>query len=155
MGERILEIVFYLVQHLRDNDGALLQLDDISRSLKNMGFSDNEISSAYGWFLEEVKSRGKQEILDNSTSQFSPRVFSELEKQILDTESQGFLIQLHQLGLLNCEQFEAIMDRVHLLEPTFVDINTLKIIASSIVFGSLNKNWDLNWFNITGEETVH
>jgi len=154
LGERILEIVFYLVQHMRDNNGALMHLDDISRSLKNMGFSENEISSAYGWFLEEVQSRGMQELLDSSTRNIPPRVFSELEKQILDSKTQGFLIQLYKLGLLTGEQFEAIMDRVYLLEPNHVDLNTLKIIAASIIFGNANKNWDLNWFNISGEETV-
>lgn len=155
MGERILEIVFYLVQHMRNNNGSLLHLDDISQSLKNMGFSDNEISSAYGWFLEEVQDRGMQELLENKTEYLPPRLFSEIEKQIFTTEARGFLIQLHQLGLLNCEQFEAIIDRVNILEPSTVDLQTLKIIASSIIFGGVNKNWDLNWFNISGEETVH
>ena len=155
MGERILEIVFYLVQHMRNNNGALLHLDDLSQSLKNMGFSDNEISSAYGWFLEEVQSRDVQELMKSDRRQLPPRIFSEIEKQIFTTEARGFLIQLHQLGLLNAEQFEAIIDRVNLLEPTSVDVRTLKIIASSIIFSGVNKNWDLNWFNISGEETVH
>ncbi|MBD3216765.1 MAG: DUF494 family protein [candidate division Zixibacteria bacterium] len=155
MGERILEIVFYLVQHMKNNDGALLHLDDLSQSLKNMGFSDNEISSAYGWFLEEVQTRGMEELVKNDREQMPPRIFSEAEKQVFTTEARGFLIQLHELGLLTAEQFEAIIDRVNLLEPGTVDVKTLKIIASSIIFGGINRNWDLNWFNISGEETIN
>jgi len=155
LGERILEIVFYLVQHMRNNNGALLHLEDISKSLKNMGFSDNEISSAYGWFLEEVQTSDMQQVISERGGKNSPRHFSEPEKQMFTVEARGFLIQLYQMGLLNPEQFEAIVDRVNLLEPSGVDINTLKIIASSIIFGGINRNWDLNWFNISGEETVH
>ena len=120
-----------------------------------MGFSDNEISSAYGWFLEEVQSRDMQEIITERNGNAPPRHFSEPEKQVFSVEARGFLIQLYQMGLLSPEQFEAIIDRVNLLEPSSVDINTLKIIASSIIFGGINRNWDLNWFNISGEETVH
>lgn len=155
MGERILEIVFYLVQHMRNNNGTVLHLEDISKSLKNMGFSDNEISSAYGWFLEEVQSRDMQEVVTERNGDTPPRHFSEQEKQLFSVEARGFLIQLYQMGLVSPEQFEAIIDRVNLLEPSSVDINTLKIIASSIIFGGINRNWDLNWFNISGEETVH
>jgi Smg protein len=155
LGERILEIVFYLVQHMKNNNGAVMHLDDISRSLKNMGFSENEISSAYGWFLEEVQTRGSQSILEESNVSFAPRVFSETEKQVFTTEARGFLVQLYQLGLLNAEQFEAIIDRVHVLEPTIIDVKSLKIIASSIIFDRASRNWDLNWFNISGEETAN
>ena len=155
MGERILEIVFYLMQHMRSHDGALTHLDDISRSLKSMGFSDNEISSAYGWFLEEVQSNSVQQLLTRELYNPPPRVFSETEKQVLSTEARGFLIQLYQLGLLNSEQFESIIDRVHLLEPGSVDSDTLKLIASSVIFGGVNKKLDLNCFNLSGEETAH
>jgi len=155
LGERILEIVFYLVQHMRNNNGALLHLEDISKSLKNMGFSDNEISSAYGWFLEEVQTRDMHTVISERGENNAPRHFSESEKQMFSVEARGFLIQLYQMGLLNLEQYEAIIDRVNLLEPSGVDIDTLKIIASSIIFGGVNRNWDLNWFNISGEETIH
>ena len=132
-----------------------MHLDDLSQSLKNMGFSENEISSAYGWFLEEIQAGGVQNFLKDDTNDIPPRVFSEAEKQVFSTDARGFLIEMYQLGMLNSEQFEAIIDRVNLLEPNSIDVKTLKIIASSIIFGSINKNWDLNWFNITGDETIH
>jgi len=155
LGERILEIVFYLVQHMRNNDGVIMQLEDVSRSLKNMGFSENEISSAYGWFLEELQTRGGQQLLKGGRRNAPPRLFSEAEKQLLSTRARGYLIQLYQMGIINAEQFEAILDRIGMLEAVSLDVKSLKIIASSIIFGGFNKNYDLNWFNFSGDETAH
>jgi uncharacterized protein Smg (DUF494 family) len=155
VGDRILEIVFYLVQYVRSHDGTLAHLDDISRSLKNLGFTDSEISSAYGWFLEEVQSRGEKFIFSNDIGKIAPRVFSELERQQIVTEAQGYLIQLYQMGLLNEDDFEQVVERALMMSPDKIDLEAMKMLASTVLFGSVAPNLDLNWFNVSGDETIH
>ncbi len=155
MGDRILEIVFYLVQYVRSHDGTLAHLDDISRSLKNLGFTDSEISSAYGWFLEEVQSRSEKFIFSNDLRKMPPRVFSELERQQIITDAQGYLIQLYQMGLLTEDEFEQVVERALMMAPDMIDLEAMKMLASSVLFGNVPPNLDLNWFNVSGDETAH
>jgi len=155
VGDRILEIVFYLVQYVRSHDGTLARLDDISRSLKNLGFTESEISSAYGWFLEEVQSRSEKFVFSSDIGTMPPRVFSELEKQQIVTEAQGYLIQLYHMGLLNEDEFEQVVERALMMSPDKIDLEAMKMLASTVLFGNVPANLDLNWFNVSGDETIH
>jgi uncharacterized protein Smg (DUF494 family) len=155
LGDRILAIVFYLVQHLRSNNGSLGHLDDISKSLRNLGFTDSEISSAYGWFLEEVQSRSEKFVVSDDMSRSMPRVFSEAERQKIDSSAQGYLIQVHQMGLLDDDEFETVVERAMMLSPENADIDTVKMVTSTVLFGSTTASMDLNWFNVSGDETIH
>jgi Smg protein len=140
---------------VRSHDGTLAHLDDISRSLKNLGFTESEISSAYGWFLEEVQSRSEKFVFSNDIGPMPPRVFSELEKQQIVTEAQGYLIQLYQMGLLSEDEFEQVVERALMMSPDKIDLEGMKMLASTVLFGNVPVNLDLNWFNVSGEETVH
>lgn len=155
MEDRILEIVFYLVQYVRSHNGSLAHLDDISKSLKNLGFTESEISSAYGWFLEEVQSRSEKFVFTNDKGETSPRIFSDIEKQQIGTDAQGYLIQLYQMGLLDEENFEQVVERAMMVSPDQIDLSSMKMIASTVLFGGADLSMDLNWFNVSGDETVH
>jgi len=155
VGDRILEIVFYLVQHVRSHNGSLARLEDISRSLRNLGFTDSEISSAYGWFLEEVQSRSERFLFATDRVERLPRVFSDIEKQQFAVSAQGYLIQLYQMGLVDEEEFEQVIERGMMMAPEYVDLAAIKMLASSVLFGGVPTNMDLNWFNVSGDETVN
>jgi len=155
VGDRILEIVFYLVQHVRSHNGSLARLEDISKSLKNLGFTESEISSAYGWFLEEVQSRSEKFLFTNDSGQMPPRMFSDIEKQQFSIDAQGYLIQLYQMGLVNDEELEQVVERGLMMAPEYVDLEAVKMLASTVLFGNVPLTLDLNWFNVSGDETVN
>ncbi len=155
MGDRILEIVFYLVQHVRSHNGSLAHLEDISKSLKNLGFTESEISSAYGWFLEEVQSRSEKFLFSSEREDMPPRLFSEIEKQQISPDAQGYLIQVYCMELLNLEEFELVLERVMMMAPEPIDLSAMKMIASTVLFGSASPTLDLNWFNVSGDETAN
>jgi uncharacterized protein Smg (DUF494 family) len=151
--ERILEIVFYLVEHVRSHGGQVGPFQTISRDLKSRGFTDSEISSAYGWFLEELqKEGGKIQTLDHPAQ--SVRVMSPQEMQHFTPDAAGFLIQLLRFKLISPSQFERIVDKSFLLGGEVIDLPVIKVIASRYVFSS-GAAVDLNWFNLDGNETVN
>lgn len=153
MEERILEIVFYLVEHVRSHNGQIGPFQMISRDLKSRGFTDSEISSAYGWFLEELqKEGGKIQPLDNSSQ--SVRIMSPQEMQHFTSDAAGFLIQLLRFKLITPSQFERIVDKSFLLGSEVIDLPVMKVIATRYVFAS-GTTVDLNWFNVDGSETVN
>lgn len=153
MEERILEIVFYLVQRAKDHNGRVGPYDAISRDLKSLGFTESEISSAYGWFLDEMqKEGGKINPLPRSSQ--SVRVMSPDELQNFTTDSAGYLLQLLQLQLISASQFERIVEKAFMVAPDRIDLQMMKAIAVRYVFTS-GSAVDLNWFNVEDDEVVN
>lgn len=153
MEERILEIVFYLVEHLRSHNGQIGSFGTISKDLRSRGFTDSEISSAYGWFLEELQKDGGR-INPNTGSTQAVRIMSPLEMDHFTPQAAGFLIQLLNFRLISPGQFERIMDKAMLLGSEKIDLPVMKVIASRYVFSS-GTAVDLTMFNIDGSEVVN
>lgn len=121
------------MSHLKDHQGQLENIDDISSYLKSNGFTDNEISSAYSWVLDQIQS-DNQFLLDDALNSRSMRVISDHERRLFNTEALGYLLQLHHLGLLQAHQLELILERGSLLGPTPIDLEQLKLIIGSMLF---------------------
>jgi uncharacterized protein Smg (DUF494 family) len=153
MEERILEIVFYLVEHVRSHNGQIGPYRTISKDLKSRGFTDSEISSAYSWFLEELqRDGGKIQPLEKSPA--SVRILSSQEMQHFTPEAAGLLLQLLRFRLVSQAQFERIVDKSMMLGGEVIDLAVMKVIAARYVFSS-GTTVDLNWFNVDGNETVN
>jgi uncharacterized protein Smg (DUF494 family) len=153
MEERILEIVFYLVEHVRNHNGQIGPFRTISKDLKSRGFTDSEISSAYSWFLEELQRDGGR-IQPVEKSPASVRVLSPQEMQHFTPEAAGLLLQLFRFRLVSAAQFERIVDKSMMLGGEIIDLAVMKVIAARYVFSS-GTAVDLNWFNVDGSETIN
>ena len=135
MQDRILEIVVYLMSHLNDRQDGLSSLDEMSTDLRSMGFTDNEISSAYSWLLKHFEDYpGNYSAGSEDTDARSVRILSDLERKLISPEAYGYLLQLKHLGLINVEQMEMILDRATLFDNDPLDINDIKILASATLF---------------------
>lgn len=135
MHDRILEIVVYLMSHLNDRQDGLSSLDEMSTDLRSMGFTDNEISSAYSWLLKHFENYpGNFAISSDKADIRSVRILSDLERKLISPEAYGYLLQLKQLGLITIEQMEMILDRATLFDSDPLDISDIKILASATLF---------------------
>ena len=133
MGNRVLEIVVLLMSHIREQQGQLENFDDITSYLKSNGYTENEISSAYSWVLDQLQT--DSEIIINETrSQNSFRLITENERKHFTTAALGYLLQLRHLGLLGDGQLELILDRGTYLGPTLINVDQIKIIVESVLF---------------------
>lgn len=133
--DRILEIVVYLMSHLNDHQDGLSSLDEMSTDLRSMGFTDNEISSAYSWLLKHFENYPGNFVAESEdTDTRSVRILSDLERKLISPEAYGYLLQLKQLGLVSIEQMEMILDRATLFDSDPLDISDIKILASATLF---------------------
>ena len=153
MEEKILEIVFYLVEHVRSHNGQIGPFRSISKDLKSRGFTDSEISSAYSWFLEELQKEGGR-IQPIEKSPASVRVLSAQEMQHFTPDAAGLLLQLLRFRLVTPAQFERIVDKSMMLGGEVIDLPVMKVIAARYVFSS-GATVDLNWFNVDGNEAIN
>ena len=139
MRNRILEIVVFLMDFMREHSERQPAPDDISLELKDMGYSDTEINTAYSWFLEQFNSSIEEYYTDFPDNANSIRVLTEEERQQLSSESYGFLLKFLNNRIVDSEQFEAILERVLLLTGEAIDVDRMKIIVSSVLFKEIEQ----------------
>jgi len=133
VGNRVLEIVVFLMSHIKDHQGQLENLEDVSSYLKSNGFTDNEISSAYSWVLDQIQS-DSQFVLEDGQSNISTRILTEQERRHFSSDAIGYLLQLRYLGLISDGLMEVILERATLMGSTAIDLEQLKIIIGALLF---------------------
>ncbi len=134
MNERVVEILVYIMNQIRNRKGDLNQLDLLSRDLLNRGYTENEISSAFTWLMEKMGSE-VEELVKHSgpVSSFSFRVLHELEQMIITADAYGYLLQMKELGLIDDFDMEQVIERAVMLGSTRVDLQTIKAIVASVL----------------------
>ncbi|MBD3403660.1 DUF494 family protein [candidate division GN15 bacterium] len=144
---KILEIVVYLIDHIRENQGRLSDMDDVSSDLRSMGYTDNEISSAYCWVMDRYGSGDSVYFSDFPDEHFSSRILTHAERFQFATDAHGFLLKLLNLGLIDDEQLEMVLDRGAMLGPKPITLEQVKLIATSYVFGEIGDLENLAWID--------
>ena len=133
MRNRILEIVVFLMDFMREHAERQPAPDDISLELKDMGYSELEIDTAYNWFLEQFNSSIEEYYAEFPENGTSIRILTHEERQQLTPEAYGFLLKLLNSHIIDPEQFETILERV-----LPINLDQMKIIVSSILFREID-----------------
>lgn len=135
MDNRVLEILFYLMDRLHEAPGRAASLNDVAGDLKGLGYSDDEINSAYAWLLEHGQGATETLYSDFPSTAGSSRILTELERSRFVPDAYSFLVRTVTVGLIDPEQLEAILDRVAVLGQRPVTLSQLKLLVSLIAFG--------------------
>lgn len=139
MRNRILEIVVLMVDFIQEKKGHLSGSEELSSTLRTMGYTDVEISSAYSWLMDRFDDT-PEEYFSNFSAVASPnRVLTELERSILTPEAHNYLIRLLNLSLIDQAQFEMILDRATLLAAQPVVLDHMKLLVSSVLFREIDE----------------
>lgn len=106
--ERVIEIIVFLLTELKESK----QLSEVDlQKLTKLGYTQNEINTAFSWVYSKVHS-GEKIFSGSGTTARSHRILHEVEKNVIEPEAFGYLIQLRELGLVNDTDFEVIIDRI-------------------------------------------
>ncbi len=134
MDLRILEIVFCLMDYVQDSEQQVGDISEYSTSLKSLGYTEHEISTAYNWILDNLGP--PMESLYSAFPERSEirRILSEIERARLTPDAHGFLLKLHHLGFINGEQFETVLDRLTLSGQKLVTPDQVKLVVSAVLF---------------------
>lgn len=124
---RIIEIIVFLLRELQDNK----QLSDVDfDALSKLGYTQNEINTAFGWIYSKMYTGEKVFAADRTISQ-SHRVLHEVEKNVITPEAQGYLIQLKELGLLSDMDVEVIIDKIMVSGFSKINLDEIKAFIAS------------------------
>ncbi len=127
-------LMFLFEEYFGDNDSddndAIDERNQIQVRLEEVGFHHQEINQAFNW-LEDLATLRENSV--NTPARIgSVRIFSEVEKNILDQECLSFILFLEQSGILTPVTRELVLDRITALGH-ILDIEQFKWIVMIVL----------------------
>jgi uncharacterized protein Smg (DUF494 family) len=157
---RILEIITLLLAEM----GGRRELADVdTRKLYDKGYSDVEVSTAVTWLMDKLALSSMQVQLFQSGPKYNPnlpprdqfRTFHEVEQSMFSVDSQGYLLQLRELGLLSDGELEMIIDRVWFFGGQNIALESLREIAAQVIFDFNDSTRSHSRMMLGTHDTIH
>lgn len=140
------DILMYLFENYVHSEAeVMVDHDQLTDELLKAGFEVDEIYKALHWLekLADLQNADTIPYLTKSTHSPSVRVYTEEEKMRIDAKSQGFILFLEQINVLDIETREMVIDRVMELETPEFLLDDLKWVILMVLF------------NVPGHETAY
>lgn len=151
MRERIIEIIVYLISELNHNH----PIDKITFDrLSDQGYSTTEISAAFSWLFDKIHFGNHSIDSEEFSKSPSLRFLNNAEKEIISPAIHGYLIQLYQLGLLNNEHLEMVIERAIATGYRDLSMDQLHSIIATILFDA-GSSMHGSRIMLNGDDTIH
>jgi uncharacterized protein Smg (DUF494 family) len=157
MQERVLEVLVYLIGEFNQQQGSLNDINALSQGLVGLGYTENEINTAFSWLAERLRAQSTAISSDEGMEEAASghRMLHDVERLILTPKAYGYLIQLKELGLIDAFQMEAIIERAMLMGSKNVTEEDIKALASSVLFESEGMAAPTGGYTMFGPEGEH
>jgi uncharacterized protein Smg (DUF494 family) len=132
MKERIVELLVHLMSEMQVK--IRLSERDLTK-LQDKGFTQSEIGEALSWLHEKLGRDNGQISVPVRSPGGARRLFHEAEKAALSVDSQGYLIQLQELGLIDDRDLEAIIERAMFSGYEKLSVDEIREIIGAVLFG--------------------
>jgi Smg protein len=131
-GGRVISVLRKMFRYHADQDGGFDgTLSSIKPKLQASGFSDEHIEEAWCWLVALLRWDQYNHIVPPSSS--SIRIFTPSEYACFGDGCLSYLMQLEQLGILNSQSRELVMDRVMALPFETVELALLHWVVLVVV----------------------
>ncbi|MBK4775905.1 hypothetical protein CRV11_02690 [Candidatus Pantoea edessiphila] len=132
------EVIIYLFEtYIYSKMNRCIDENRLRSHLKEVGFYSEDVYNALKW-LKQLSLYQKKiispKLVSNCSVSKSIRIYVEEEKKILNTESQGFLLFLEQVNILDIETREMIIDRVMALDTKEFKLEDLKWLILMVLY---------------------
>lgn len=151
MQEKVIEIIVYILSQLGPTKG----LADIDlKKLTNEGYTDAEINTAFAWIYSKIEA-GEVVLQEKIGSTGSHRFYHPAEKKVLSKGAIGYLIQLKELGILTDGDVENVIDRLISAGYQKAGQAEVKMMVSSMLFGSDEGSEARSKLVLQNNDTIH
>jgi Smg protein len=138
LKERVLAIVSIIAQYVMD-ERQLPADSDIVEELLASGYEADEIDAAFHWMeslsLRRVDRPARPLVIP------SQRIFTDEECRALSREARGFLAQLRQLGILDDEVQEDIIQKALNMGEDELALKDVKTLTALSLFARSQHEW--------------
>jgi uncharacterized protein Smg (DUF494 family) len=135
MTSKIVEVLAKILEGLSNNSS----IEDVNRTLiKSRKFDRQILGIAFSLIYDKVLNRKTSDQIKSGKRKISSRILSELEKEVLGVDNCNYLLHLLNVGLLDKENLEIILDQISIFPETKVtrrEINWI-ILLSLVEFDS-------------------
>ncbi len=132
MKENVIDVLLYLFENYIDTDDLNKpDKDSLELELERIGFPQRDINKAFDW-LENMTVVAEK--APAQTRQTAMRFFNDVELERLDVECRGYLLFLEQVGVLDQQTREVVVERVLALEEDEIDLEQLKWVVLMVLF---------------------
>ena len=137
------DVLMYLFETYVQSDTDLkMDQDELTEELSRAGFHQDEIYKALRW-LEELAALHNEERASRVVGTIgSFRIYAAEEMERLSQECRGFLLFLEQIGVLNSETREIVIERLMDLDNPDIELDDMKWVILMVLF------------NVPGNETA-
>ncbi len=149
--EKIIEIIVYLLSEMKNNK----QLADVDMDkLENLGYTQNEINTAFSWVYTKIYA-GEKIFIDKNSDTRSQRFLHDVEQNVISAEAYGYLVQLKELGLINNMDIDLIIDKIMVSSYNSVSQEDMKAIIASYLLDLDEMNDTNSRMMININDTIH
>lgn len=152
MNENLIDVLIYIYENYMDSEESI-PVDQVTleEELLQAGFQQGEVNKAFDWLDELAWRQGSLADYSDAQPQRAFRVFSEAEKQKIDLEIQGMLLNLEHMGILDPMSRELAIERCMAIETEELSVDDVKWVVLLVL---LNQPGQENAFALM-EELVY
>ncbi len=147
-NNNILDVLTYMFDYLFEvaEQDSSQEIDDtaLKAHLSDAGFEITRIDKALSW-LENIATLQDGETQPFGSANGSMRIYSEAEKLKLDTKSRGFLLFMENMGQIDANQREMIIDQIMSLGDSTISLDDLKWVVMMILGNSDDEEVSPQW----------
>ena len=144
MKENVLDVLMYLFEnYLYDEPEDEPDRETMEESLEQAGFTNREIGKAFAWLDELAEQRFQPEM--NLQTDHPIRVFVDSEIERLDTNCRDFLMYLENVGILDAQRRELVIDRLQALDSDEITLDDVKWVVLMVLFNQPGQEANFAW----------
>lgn len=118
----------------------LISETELVEELLSVGFDEEEIDAAFNW-MQGLSPSSDASIQQKPLTPYVQRIFTTEERRLLSDDARGFLIKLRNLGILDDDAQEEIIDRAFQLEEEEISLKEIKVMTALSLFARSNEDW--------------
>lgn len=144
MKESVLDLLMYLFEnYIHDEPDHQPDLESLSDSLEEAGFSPGEIERAFAWLDGLAEQHKLPELGQNDSNPI--RVFTDDESRRLDVDARSFILYLENAGVLDPLRREMVIDRLTALEHEEISLEDVKWVVLMVLFNQPGQEANYAW----------
>ena len=144
MKENVLDVLMFLFEnYLYDEPEEAPDRDSLEENLHQAGFTTVEIEKAFNWLDGLADQRHQPDLFQDNTRPVRVYVDSEIAR--LDTECRDFLMYLENIGIIDAQRRELVLDRVLALETDEITLEDVKWVVLMVLFNQPGQEANFAW----------
>ncbi len=144
MKENVLDVLMFLFEkYFYDEPEDEPDRASMEENLHQAGFTSNEIAKAFRWLDGLADQRHQPELALQAERPI--RIFVDAEIERLDTECRDFLMYLENIGILDAQRRELVLDRLLALDAEEITLEDMKWVVLMVLFSQPGQEANYAW----------